>query len=486
MERPSRRSFVTGFTAIGTAAGAAVLISNDSKAQSASNLPFVNVKDFGAVGNWNETTQTGTDDTAAIIAANNAATSGSQVRKVVFPNGTYKYKPNSVLFVRGSWEGETPGAVISCDTSAYSGEFFRVTKSGSISSLTIKTMGLTERGTGIRVAPEIDPADVTGYVKLSRLFVQGFDKNIHVESVVMLSLDCVQSTAGREGFYCSPTIGPPQSGYVTTHLHINCSYMQNDRNVFYQSPIASVDVSFINSSIELATGPTAQSYFNNIRLLKFTNCYFEARPNRYALHLANCTTIIDSTYFNDTGGIYCGTDPNSLTIRNGYIAPPAPPTIHGTDKLVMQGGSVQKLFVEYTQFPTAGNIVDVGQKHLKYCRINETTFQDYRYSMPLQVDDGAGYNGVYGIDSFTVSIPATTIPANSSTPLVYNGYRVNVFNNAAGFANLTIPVGGISLQVGPADTGSPHYYTVHAINGTNSQVVIPAQTLRVVIMRFAT
>jgi len=51
----------------------------------------VNVKDFGAVGDWNGTT--GTDDTVAIQAAINFASAG---RTIYFPNGTYLTGPLTI------------------------------------------------------------------------------------------------------------------------------------------------------------------------------------------------------------------------------------------------------------------------------------------------------------------------------------------------------------------------------------------------------
>ena len=56
------------------------------------NADFINVKDYGAKGNWNATTQTGDDDTAAFQAAINDLGETSRnggIRKIAVPAGTY-------------------------------------------------------------------------------------------------------------------------------------------------------------------------------------------------------------------------------------------------------------------------------------------------------------------------------------------------------------------------------------------------------------
>lgn len=64
-----------------------------SRTQHDFNADFISVKDFGAVGDWNSTTQTGTDDTAAFQAAINAlgATYRNGGKRVIYiPRGNYK------------------------------------------------------------------------------------------------------------------------------------------------------------------------------------------------------------------------------------------------------------------------------------------------------------------------------------------------------------------------------------------------------------
>lgn len=64
-----------------------------SRTQHDFNADFISVKDCGAVGDWNSTTQTGTDDTAAFQAAINAlgATYRNGGKRVIYiPRGNYK------------------------------------------------------------------------------------------------------------------------------------------------------------------------------------------------------------------------------------------------------------------------------------------------------------------------------------------------------------------------------------------------------------
>lgn len=51
---------------------------------------WINVKDFGAKGDWDNATQIGTDDTAAIQAALDYAISSGKRSKVFFPSGKYR------------------------------------------------------------------------------------------------------------------------------------------------------------------------------------------------------------------------------------------------------------------------------------------------------------------------------------------------------------------------------------------------------------
>jgi len=90
------------FTQAGTGA---VTRSKNSKLQE-----FVSVKDFGAVGNWNGTA--GTDDTAAIQAAINAAMTGTGAN-VYFPPG--RYRVTSTLTI----PSVTDGKAVICGSGAF-------------------------------------------------------------------------------------------------------------------------------------------------------------------------------------------------------------------------------------------------------------------------------------------------------------------------------------------------------------------------------
>lgn len=62
-------------------------ISANTKVSGKASHEEINVRDFGAVGDYNPETKTGTDDTAAILAAVNSSTPG---RVIFFPPGKYK------------------------------------------------------------------------------------------------------------------------------------------------------------------------------------------------------------------------------------------------------------------------------------------------------------------------------------------------------------------------------------------------------------
>lgn len=78
-----------GLLAGAGAAGALLLHTTPAGATPpADDMPVFNVKDFGAVGDWNPSTQTGTDDRAAIQNAR-VACSGNNGGILYFPPGSY-------------------------------------------------------------------------------------------------------------------------------------------------------------------------------------------------------------------------------------------------------------------------------------------------------------------------------------------------------------------------------------------------------------
>ena len=98
-----------------TATGRAVLTAASTMAAKAAiNADFyVNVKDYGAVGDWQTNTQTGTDNTAAFVAA--AAAAGGS-KKIYVPAGNYRLASEFSLSTVGAWlEGEFANTTLYID-----------------------------------------------------------------------------------------------------------------------------------------------------------------------------------------------------------------------------------------------------------------------------------------------------------------------------------------------------------------------------------
>jgi hypothetical protein len=129
-----------------------------------------------------------------------------------------------------------------------------------------------------------------------------------------MTFDQVESTHGGIGFYCQPDITAPgdsASAFATTHLHLNCFYSANAVNVFYQTPITSYNVTFVNGASQDATaeyqenGASYSSYFGNISNLHFVDWYTESQPAAIVI-TGGGTVAFDGLWLGFTGGIYLG------------------------------------------------------------------------------------------------------------------------------------------------------------------------------------
>jgi hypothetical protein len=94
-----------------TAVGRAVVTAADPQAGrtalDAERRRSVNVRDFGAKGDWNPATQTGTDDSAAFAAAMAAASAGGEAATVYVPGGNYRLTSTFKIDRRIIVEGNT-------------------------------------------------------------------------------------------------------------------------------------------------------------------------------------------------------------------------------------------------------------------------------------------------------------------------------------------------------------------------------------------
>lgn len=316
----------------------------------------LSVKDFGAVGDGV------TDDTAAIQAANTAAVAAT--RALYFPAGTYKYAPAARIDIDTKWVGESVYDTIIEVSASYASSVFRLTGSDAIEDLWIRQAGYpkTSGSTGLQLAATAT-ADFTGHMRLSRVWVQGFDVNIDVFNTFHVTFDQVRSDLGAIGVRCAPTDTAADDGYSNTHLHLNCHYTENNQNLHYITPVQSHVVIFVGGSQE--RNASTKSQFTRIRQLHFAGHYFEGSSTRIAASFDDCSVSFEAIYLNDTGGLEL-TGNTEATIK-GLRANTA------TDVLTCTGGT-QRLTMIDCQWPASGNTFASLRATLIDVTINGTTY----------------------------------------------------------------------------------------------------------------
>jgi hypothetical protein len=305
------------------------------------------------------------DSTQAFIDANSVGTRGGGAIRI--PSGQYKYVPSAPLNLAVSWLGDGPReSIILCDTSKYGGEFFRVVGSTEMRDMVIKATG-PKAGTGLRLAPS-DAGQFTGHVRLTRLWVFGFNFNIQCDNDFEATFDQVRAMLGNEGFYCVPDISLG-NGYATSHLHLNCYYAQNTRNVLYSPSMryAFRTITFVGGAIEGATGASSQASFTRCSPLKFIQIYFEAAPKIPALMLEDCTVSIDGAYLGGTGGIRVGT--NTRIALSQVMCMTASDVFSG-------GDGTQQVIMQECRWPASGNSLSLASITLRNSSINGVVYGD--------------------------------------------------------------------------------------------------------------
>jgi hypothetical protein len=305
------------------------------------------------------------DSTQAFIDANSVGRRGGGVVRI--PSGQYKYVPSVPLDLTVSWLGDGPReTVILCDNSKFQDEFFRIVGSTEMRDMVIKATG-PKAGTGVRLAPA-DAGQFTGHVRLTRLWVFGFNYNIQCDNNFEVTFDQVRAMLGNEGFYCAPDVSLG-NGYATSHLHLNCYYAQNTRNVLYSPSIryAFRTITFVGGAIEGATGGSSQASFTRCSPLKFIQIYLEAAPKIPALVLDDCIASIDGAYLGGTGGIRVGTHTRITLMQVTCM----------TASDVFSGGDgTQRVIMQDCLWPASGNSLAVASLALRNTSINGVTYPE--------------------------------------------------------------------------------------------------------------
>lgn len=311
-------------------------------------------------------TNTGAQNYAALVAANAAATQAGD--RLFIPSGVYPYDPSAVIEITCEWTGANVyNTIIDCTGSSYTGEFFRLVGSNEIYDLWLKND--SQDGIALRLAAASTP-DFTGHQRVTRVWVFGFEYGFRCENVFALTLDQCRAEENIEGFYCVPdNTGGGDRGYVTTHIHLNCLYFNNDRNILYNSANISNCVEFICGSNEGASGAAVQAQFVNVSRLLLSRWYCEGASGIPAIIFDNCAVEINGLYLNGTGGINCGANDVLLTMKHVGAT-------SSTDVFTASGGSGQTISMQQCAFPSSGNTLPSAPASvsLKDTSINGTLY----------------------------------------------------------------------------------------------------------------
>lgn len=287
---------------------------------------------------------TGTSDSTAAIQAAVAVQAINHCAILI--NGRYLYSPSARLDLKGDLIGiGVSNSALICNTSSYTGEFFRLLGNYEISNLTIETSGLTRLGTGVYCAA--DPTSgFTGNQRLSRVYISGFNINLQLGDVYQVILDQLTSQYGNYGEYCVPD--PAGGGYVCSVLHIACFYNANTQNIYYSPSVNSMNVSFYGGAIQDSTGATFQSYFNNVFTLKFESIYTEGNPTQPWLACNAVTNLsVDGLTNNGGGSLSVGSGSNTKCNFKNVLAT--------SSTCVLNVGVGNYLTMENCAWPLSGN-----------------------------------------------------------------------------------------------------------------------------------
>jgi hypothetical protein len=379
MNDPLRREFIRNMSGIGAAGAmagmtdaASVQSSNDrdptawpiSDAERAASVTPVDLKfESGDIRRYGADPSGARDSTQALIDAKSVGAHGGAAIRI--PSGHFKYAPSATLEVAVSWRGDGPReSWILCDTSKFAGEFFRLVGSTEIRDVLIQAKG-SKAGTGLRLAPR-DSGQFTGHSRLTRVWIFGFDCNLRCDNNFEVTFDQVRLMLGNEGFYCEPEM-LEGNGYCTTHLHLNCYYAQNGRNVFYSPSIryAFRTITFVGGAIEGAVGESCQASFTRCSPLKFVQIYLEAAPKIPALVLDDCTVSVDGGYLAGTGGIKVGA--NTCIDLRQVLAMTASDSLSCAD-------SARHVAMQDCSWPASGNTLPAANVSLRNTKINGVSY----------------------------------------------------------------------------------------------------------------
>lgn len=370
---------------------------------------------------------TNTNDSTS--AFNNAVAQSAQAggAPVTFGPGTYQYKPTGTLFIANDFIGAGPQKTsIVVNTSAWTPvttglpstwqAYFHITNSTTFGEFSLSTLGTTLIGIGVRQAAN-PSSGFTANQKLVKLNVSGFYYNVMVDNAYDMVYDQVQSQNGTEGFWCQPD-SSGSGGYFNTHVHLNCLYNANKRNLYYEPSVYSRGLTFISGAIQDATGSVAQCSMANVINATFIDTYGEGAstiPWLQGSGLINFK-ILGASFNASCGPLNLGT--NATALLKGVYASSATAVLAGTT-------STQKITIEDSTFPTSGNIITAGMLAVKNSTINGIYYSD---TSTEQMSVGTGFSP----SGIRFDRQTNTMAYNASATVVYQFLDMSLSINTNG------------------------------------------------------
>jgi hypothetical protein len=300
------------------------------------------------------------------------------------PDSTpYPYLSSVVLELTCDVEGDgVTNTVINCSGGAGGPgnyfAYFRLVDNREIRDLQLANAGAISDGTiGLQLSnssqltTRAGPIYAKGNMRVTRLIVTKFATNIHAERSYIMTFDQVESTHGGIGFYCQPDVTAPgdtASAFATTHLHLNCFYSTNTVNIYYQTPVTSYNITFVNGASQNATteyqenGASYSNYFSDISNLHFIDWYTENQPAAIVV-TSGGTVTFDGLWLGVTGGIFLGPGvwARFVNVR------PASAAGSKYDNLVVAAGGRQYVTMEGCIWPNATPPVEID-----HCVVTKT------------------------------------------------------------------------------------------------------------------
>lgn len=390
------------------------------------------------------------DLTAAIQAAITAANTAK--KRLYFPAGVYQFNPTAATEIDYGIEGESAYSTIIKVSGTYAGVVFRAVNSDALRELTIQSNGLTKTVGSIGLQVSNNPiSSFTGHFEFSRVWVQGFEKNVDIENVFLVTFRSCRFESGTYGTYCSPDASGG-NGYATTIAYEECYWYSNAVGPFHNSTAASSQsITIRGGAVEFSTGANYQAYFNNIIALNIFGLHIEGSNTIPAIVLNSITTLnVDGMLLWLAGQFQIAATGTNACLKNIQVG--------GTTAVLNCPGSITALTMENCNWPATGNTLlpHPAKFSMKNVNINGTFYQSFESNlqsygsnnwlqMQATVVGGAGATDVFRFLDITGAVLAknlsgtfNVVAVDQSTGANACQYQLVIQSNNSGTTNAAL------------------------------------------------